>query len=93
MYVALGQPPADVLARPVPTEGVTPTNMKPTPPPPSLSNGPQAANTPGGPEPMPSTPATQPVAAAPRPAVLAAGTKPAIPPPANITEILRSAGR
>ena len=27
MYVALGQPPADSLARPVPTEGVAPTNL------------------------------------------------------------------
>lgn len=29
MYVALGQPPADALARPVPTEGVSPTNLPP----------------------------------------------------------------
>ena len=33
MYVALGQPPANSLAHPVPTEGVTPTNLpsKPAP--------------------------------------------------------------
>ena len=29
MYVALGQPPADALAHPVPTEGVAPTNLPP----------------------------------------------------------------
>ncbi len=29
MYVALGQPPADSLAHPVPTEGVAPTNLPP----------------------------------------------------------------
>ncbi len=33
LYVALGQPPADALAHPVPTEGVAPTTAKPTVPP------------------------------------------------------------
>ena len=32
MYVALGQPPADALARPVPTEGVAPANLPPARP-------------------------------------------------------------
>ncbi len=52
MYVALGQPPANSLARPVPVEGVVPSNV---PPPrnipgtgPATSpDGPQAANSAG----------------------------------------------
>ncbi len=46
MYVALGQPPADALARPVPTEGIAPTNL------------PKAATPPGtiSPLPIPTTP-------------------------------------
>jgi outer membrane protein TolC len=52
MYVALGQPPADALARPVPVEGVVPRNLPPARAPgrgpgPSRTRAP-AANPPGG---------------------------------------------
>jgi outer membrane protein TolC len=52
MYVALGQPPANSLARPVPVEGVVPSNVPPPRNPPGADTnrpgGPQAANTPAG---------------------------------------------
>jgi outer membrane protein TolC len=45
MYVALGQPPANSLARPVPVDGVIPPNVPPPRNPPGAG-----ANRPGGPE-------------------------------------------
>jgi outer membrane protein TolC len=81
MYVALGQPPADALAHPVPTEGIAPRNL------------PQGATPPGtiSPLPIPATPeASQrparvtsvPARAAPsRDAVQTVGFRPNAPPP------------
>ena len=88
MYVALGQPPADALAHPVPTEGITPHNLPPDAPPPGRLT----------PLPIPATPEagmrSAPTAAVPAPAapprsaaapardpVPPAGLRPSIPPP------------
>jgi outer membrane protein TolC len=82
MYVALGQPPADALARPVPAEGVAPTNL------------PRDVAAPGtiSPLPIPATPdaAHRPLSTPPPPststgprrgAVQAASLQPTVPPP------------
>lgn len=50
LYVAMGQPPADSLARPVPTEGVAPSGIPATPNR-TTSTGPAAS-----PEPAPTSP-------------------------------------
>ena len=93
MYVALGQPPADALAHPVPTEGIAPRNL------------PQGATPPGtiSPLPIPSTPeASQrparvtsvPAPAAPRrDAVQSVGFRPDIPPPMNFSNRSNPAGQ
>jgi outer membrane protein TolC len=53
LYVALGQPPADSLARPVPTEGFAPSNLErgaaPSPVPPSPAGPPRGASVPAVP--------------------------------------------
>ncbi|HZW30488.1 MAG TPA: TolC family protein [Isosphaeraceae bacterium] len=76
MYVALGQPPADMLAHPVPTEGVAPRNLPPGAPPPGRLS----------PLPIPATPEAgmRPVPAdlAPAPAAVAPGSAAAAPAPA-----------
>jgi outer membrane protein TolC len=86
MYVALGQPPADALAHPVPTEGVVPRDL------------PRGATPPGtiSPLPIPATPAAgapsaritpaRPPAVPPREAVGPFGLRPALPPPLMITD-------
>ncbi|WP_435010518.1 TolC family protein [Tundrisphaera lichenicola] len=58
LYVALGQPPADALARPVPTEGLAPSGLP----------GTQRVNTPSGIDPSPNVPEAA-VAPAPAPTV------------------------
>lgn len=49
LYVALGQPPADMLAHPAPTEGVTSPTELPTLPGPLLDNAPAGPASPTGP--------------------------------------------
>mgnify|MGYP001029731266 CR=1 FL=1 len=49
LYVALGQPPADMLAHPVPTEGVIPPSELPAVPGPLLDNTPAERASPTGP--------------------------------------------
>jgi outer membrane protein TolC len=84
MYVALGQPPADALARPAPTEGIAPGNLPPGTTPPGMISPlpipatPDASQRPMNPPPPPSS------APGPRQdTVQAAGYRPTIPPPAN----------
>lgn len=85
MYVALGQPPADALARPVPTEGVAPANLPPGAATPGMISPlpipatPDASQRPMTNPPPPSTTS----AAPPSDAVQAAGYRPTIPPPAH----------
>jgi outer membrane protein TolC len=89
MYVALGQPPADTLAHPVPTEGVVPHNLPPS------------ASRPGmlSPLPIPAMPeAGRPSARVsraelPRIAVRPAALGPANPPPLNVTDRAQAAGQ
>jgi outer membrane protein TolC len=84
IYVALGQPPANSLAHPVPTEGVQPSNLPRRAGPPA--NGGPAPN--GGPVPD-AAPAP---AALPQGGVQPAGLRVPIPPPRNIAEKLKAAG-
>ncbi len=85
MYVALGQPPADALARPVPTEGVPPTNLPPGVVPPGtisplpIPATPDASQRPMSPLPPPMSPGAQ-----RRDAAQAAGRRPTIPPPTDV---------
>lgn len=68
LYVALGQPPANALAHPVPTEGVY-SNERPAPPGPARPNGPPGAAN-GPPARMPGAPpaiANRAAGGAPRP--------------------------
>jgi outer membrane protein TolC len=100
MYVALGQPPANSLARPVPVLGVVPSNV---PPPRTLGpgmgpvaapNGPQAANATGGRSPSPLAGADAAgAAAAPRDAGRANEPRPPIPPPRDIASGLGATPR
>jgi outer membrane protein TolC len=62
LYVALGQPPADMLARPVPADRVAPSNVGPTPaaPVPGGGAGPEPS---AGPGPFAPTAGTDPNAA------------------------------
>ncbi len=70
LYVALGQPPADTLARPVPNGGIAPSELPPVNPsqPAGVASAPIA-----GPEPMPAPPQVAPSVA--RGAVAAAGPR------------------
>jgi hypothetical protein len=76
MYVALGQPPADALARPVPTEGVAPANLPPGAPPPGMISPlpipatPDASQRPASEPPPPRTTAVSPRRGAVQPAGL-----------------------
>jgi outer membrane protein TolC len=97
MYVALGQPPAYVLAHPVPTEGVVPRNLpprEPPPPAPRAPGGPQTSN-PG--RALPNTASASGGAlrprAAPRDAVQETGLTRPIPPPRIVAESPGAAGR
>ena len=71
LFVSLGQPPADALARPVPTEGVGPLNVPPV-------GMPFAATNPGAPNPGAPNPGV-PNLGAPNPG---APNQPPLPPPA-----------
>ena len=94
MYVALGQPPADALAHPVPTEGVAPANLPPgaappgtisplpIPATPDASQRPASVPPPPGPPPSPRRDAVQP-----------AGLRPTIPPPMDFTDRRAGAGQ
>lgn len=84
MYVALGQPPADALARPVPAEGVAPTNLPPDATPPgTISPLPIPATPDASQRALPTPPPPTTTAAPRRDAVQAAGYRPTIPPPAR----------
>lgn len=104
MYVALGQPPADALARPIPTEGVAPGNLPPTAVPPgSISPLPIPATPEASQQPMrmPQPPtATEGGGGAPtasamprRDAVQPAGYRPTVPPPVKFTVPRSGAGQ
>ncbi len=95
MYVALGQPPADALAHPVPTEGVIPRNLpRGTIPPGSIS-----------PLPIPATPEASQhgdnMTRVPAPksdgaqgdGIRAVGSRPSIPPPVDFTNSPKPAGQ
>jgi outer membrane protein TolC len=77
MYVALGQPPANTLARPVPTAGVVPPN---------LPSGAGPAVSPPG------RAGSAPAFAPPGTTGTARRTAP-IPPPRNTSDVFRAAGR
>ncbi len=104
MYVALGQPPANALARPVPSEGVAPGNLPPTAPPPgTISPLPIPATPESSQQPMrmpPPPTATEGGGAAPtastmprRDAVQPAGYRPTVPPPVKFTVPRTGAGQ
>ncbi len=100
MYVALGQPPADALARPVPVEGVMPRNLPPgTKPPGTISPLPIPATPDASQQPMhmpPAPKAAEGAAAATAPrrdSVQAAGLRPTIPPPADFSGLRAGAGQ
>ena len=96
MYVALGQPPANALAHPVPSEGVFPRSLPPRAIPagaPAAANEPQANHPPnaatGSRAPARRGPARS---SAPRDVVQPTGLSRPIPPPRNIAEDLSAAG-
>jgi outer membrane protein TolC len=90
MYVALGQPPADSLAHPVPTEGVAPTHLPPGSAPPGtisplpIPATPEASQRPG----LSAVPA-----AAPRGEARTVALRPRIPPPISFSSRANAAGR
>jgi outer membrane protein TolC len=100
MYVALGQPPADALAHPVPTEGVAPKNLpagsprpgtlSPLPIPPTPEAGMRAARL--GP-PSSSNATVKPSDPPERGAVRPAGLRPTGPPNVASTDRLKSAAK
>jgi outer membrane protein TolC len=94
LFVALGQPPANTLAHPVPTEGVVPRDLPPGSAPPAAPGGPQASR-PGRalPGTVPAARAAVGPAAAPRDAAQAAGRARSIPPPRNVADDLGRAAR
>jgi outer membrane protein TolC len=80
MYVALGQPPADALARPVPTEGVAPGALSSgAAPPGTISPLPIPATPDASQQPMRNPPPATSSAPPPRDAVRAVGYRPAAP--------------
>ena len=82
MYVALGQPPADALARPVPTEGVAPDNLpRDATPPGTISPLPIPATPDASQRPTHTPPPPAAAAGAPPDAVQPARYSPSIPPP------------
>jgi hypothetical protein len=92
MYVALGQPPADALAHPVPTEGVRPTGLPA--PPGGTPPGPQGFNPPSnaaGARSAGVAPAPSPARNA-REAVPTVSLRPMIPPPSAAPDRLNPAG-
>jgi outer membrane protein TolC len=99
MYVALGQPPANSLARPVPVEGVVPSNVPaPTTLPgaaPALPpNGPQAANPAGNRGSAPVTGVSVAGAPAATRGARQPGTPgPSIPPPRDVAGALNANAR
>ena len=93
MYVALGQPPADSLARPVPAEGVAPSNLPPgATPPGTISPLPIPATPDASQRPMHNPP--PPTISAPRPdPVEPVSYRPNIPPPVRPTRPQSGAGQ
>jgi len=94
MYVALGQPPANALAHPVPVEGVFPRNVPPrASPAPAAPNLPQASIPPETSISPPSAkvgPATTSVSSD---AVRSGGVTRPIPPLRNIADVFSAAAR
>jgi outer membrane protein TolC len=99
MYVALGQPPANALAHPVPTEGVTPQNMPrsgpvaPVAPAPPLPGGPQASVSAGGTAASPAVGAGTRGNPPKRDAVKAAKLAQPIPQPRPFTPVVNAVAR
>jgi len=86
MYVALGQPPANMLAQPVPTEGVYPRGMLPTAPAPGTERPQARAGAPAA------VPVSSRSAAIPMPANLSLiGSAPGVPAPASSASRVASA--
>lgn len=84
LWVALGQPPANFLAHPVPVEGVVPSGVPRYPPAPAGPTLPSTSNPPGPPRAIAGVNAGQtPLRSSERPAgpTRSSGT---IPPPANL---------
>jgi outer membrane protein TolC len=99
MYVALGQPPADALAHPVPTEGLAPRNLPPgSAPPGTLSPLPIPATPDANARPPrvvvaePASPASGPSAGSSGLGVPTAGARAAIPPPVRLTDRVQPSG-
>jgi len=89
MWVALGQPPANFLAHPVPALGVVPSDVPPYPAAPSGPTVPSASNRPAAPRVMARANSVQtPARATERPASPMRPSSP-IPPPANVASRLR----
>jgi outer membrane protein TolC len=94
MYVALGQPPANSLAHPVPVEGVVPRNLPPRNVPARAAiDRPQASRPPA----TPSSPATaerrRESSSAADDAVRAAGVVDPVPPPRTLADVLHALAR
>jgi outer membrane protein TolC len=97
MYVALGQPPANTLAHPVPTEGVVPQNLPRRAAPaaaPAAAAGPAAFN-PGRARPGSRAAAGAAQGSSTAPSGAAGANRPSrpIPPPRNAADVLNTAGR
>ncbi len=95
MYVALGQPPANSLAHPVPVEGVLPQNLPPRAVPvrrPAPPNPPGASLTPATTGSPAARVASHAASVSPESARTAGGI-PRIPPPRNGADVLSAAGR
>ena len=99
MYVALGQPPANSLAHPVPVEGVVPQQCpaaenRAGDGPPAPPNGPQAANAAGSDAARRSPVRMRPARRARSPRQRRTGSGPsAIPPPRDIATVLGATAR
>jgi outer membrane protein TolC len=93
MYVALGQPPANSLAHPVPTAGVMPQILPPRTAPPAGPNAPAAGNPGAGELTRATAPVAAPTSSSPPGANLQPATvRPTIPLPRVITDTLKAAG-
>jgi outer membrane protein TolC len=94
MYVALGQPPADALAHPVPTEGVVPRNLPPgTIPPGTISPLPIPATPEASQRPPSVTRAPTPADVAHHDVVRPVSFRPTIPPPVDYANRPKPAGQ
>jgi outer membrane protein TolC len=93
LWVALGQPPANFLAHPVPVEGVVPTGVPQYPAAPSGPTQPSAVNPAGAPKVITTANAGPAPSSAPEGSANPVRLSGPIPPPANVAARLSAAAR